>query len=83
MTLFDIELEPSSGQQDTDITLEGQDPVFPKTANMMFIMPRGGLEDASPRNAEPVGHWNDAKVALISLPGPVDPNGSTDFYNPR
>ena len=54
LTLFSIELEPSFGQQDTDITLEGQDPVFPRATNMMFIVPRGGLEDASPQNAEPV-----------------------------
>ena len=54
LTLFGIELEPSSGQQDTDITLEGQDLVLPRAANMTFIMPRGGLEDASPQNAEPI-----------------------------
>ena len=30
-----------------------------------------------------LGHWNDAKVALISLPGPIDLNGHTSFYNPR
>ena len=30
-----------------------------------------------------LGHWNDAKIALVSLLGPIDPNGSTSFYNPR
>ena len=54
LTLFGIELEPSSRQQDTDITLEGQDLVLPRVANMTFIMPRGALEDASPQNAEPI-----------------------------
>ena len=48
LILFGIELKPSSGQQDIDITLEGQDSVLPRAANMTFIVPRGGLEDASP-----------------------------------
>ena len=48
LTLFGIELEPSSRQQDTDITLDGQDSVLPRAANMTLIVPRGGLEDASP-----------------------------------
>ena len=30
-----------------------------------------------------LGHWNDAKVALIFLLGLIDPNGPTGFYNPR
>ena len=54
LTLFGIELEPLFGQQDIDIILERQDPVFPGTANMTFIVPKRGLEDASPQNAEPV-----------------------------
>ena len=45
-------MEPSSEQQDTDITLEGQDPVLPEAANMTFIVPRGGLEATFSRNAE-------------------------------
>ena len=48
LTLFGIELEPSSRQQDTDITLEGQDLVLPRVVNLMFIVPRGGLEEESP-----------------------------------
>ena len=43
LTLFGIELESSSEQQDTDIILEGQDPVLPKVANMTFMVPREGL----------------------------------------
>ena len=54
LTLFGIELEPSFGQQDIDITLKGQDSVLPRAANMTFIVPRRGLEDASPKNAKPV-----------------------------
>ena len=48
LTLLGIELKPSPGQQVTDIILEGQDPVLPGAANMMFIVPRGSLEEASP-----------------------------------
>ena len=29
------------------------------------------------------GHWNDARVALISLIGPIDLNYPTSFCNPR
>ena len=54
LTHFDIELESSSGQQDADIILEDQDLVLPEATNMTFIVPKGGLEDASPRNVEPV-----------------------------
>ena len=52
LTLFDIELESSSEQQDTNIILEGQDPVLPRAANMTFMVPRGGLDAAFPRNVE-------------------------------
>ena len=52
LTLFGIELESSSKQQDTDIILEGQDPVLPGAANMTFMVPRGGLGITFPRNAE-------------------------------
>ena len=52
LILFDIELKPSSEQQDTDIILEGQDPVLPGAANMTFIMPRGDLKAAFPRDVE-------------------------------
>ena len=86
MTLFGIKLEPSSGQQDTDITLEGQDPVLPGAANMTFIGLEGALKTHLLKMPNPfgfLGHWNDAKVALISPLGPNDPNGPTGFYNPR
>ena len=43
LTRFGIELESLSEQQDTDIILEGQDPVLPRAANMTFMVPRGGL----------------------------------------
>ena len=52
LTLFGIELEPSSKQQDTNIILEGQDLVLFGAANMTFLVPRGGLGVAFPRNAE-------------------------------
>ena len=52
LTLFGIELESSSEQQDTDIILEGQDPVLPGAMNMTFMVPRGGLGAAFPQNAE-------------------------------
>ena len=48
LTLFGIELESSPEQQDTDIILEGQDSVLPGAANMMFMVPRGGLGAAFP-----------------------------------
>ena len=48
LTFFDIGLELSAGQRDTNITLEGQDPVLPRAANMTLIVPRGGLEEAPP-----------------------------------
>ena len=48
MTRFGIGLESSSEQQDTDIILEGQDSVLPGAANMMFMVPRGGLGAAFP-----------------------------------
>ena len=46
LTLFGIELESSSEQQDTDIILEEQDPVLPEAENMTFMVPRGGLDVA-------------------------------------
>ena len=52
LTLFGIELESSFEQQDTDIILEGQDPVFPGAANMTFMVSGGGLGAAFPRNVE-------------------------------
>ena len=52
LTLFGIELESSPKQQDTNIILEGQDPVLPGVANMTFMVPRGSLRVAFPRFAE-------------------------------
>ena len=52
LTCFDIELEFSSEQQDTDIILEGQGPVLLGATNMTFMVPRGGLGAAFPQNAE-------------------------------
>ena len=52
LTLFGIELESSSEQQDTDIILEGHDPALLGAANMTFIVPRRGLRAAFPRNVE-------------------------------
>ena len=52
LILFSSELESSSEQQDTDIILEGQDPVLPGVANMTFIVPRGGFGAAFPWNAK-------------------------------
>ena len=55
---------------------------------MMFIVPRGGLEDLKkhlPETLNPFGsleHWNDARVALIFLLGPIDLNDPTSFCNP-
>ena len=48
LALFGIELESSSEQEGTDIILEGQDLVLPRTANMTFMVPRGGLGAAFP-----------------------------------
>ena len=67
-----------------DIILEGQDPVLPGVTKMTFIVPRGGLEEASLWGSEPVwlpNHWNDAKVASTFPLGPAGPNGLTNFYN--
>ena len=66
--------------------MEGQDLVIPGAANMTFIVPRGALKTHLPEMPNPfgfLGHWNDAKVAIISLLGPIDPDGPTGFYNPR
>ena len=61
LTCFGIGLESSSEQQDTDIILEGQDLILPGTANMTFMVPRGGLGAAFPRN-----------VKFIWLPRPLE-----------
>ena len=53
LALLGIELDSSAGQRDTDITLEGQEPVIPGAAKLTFIVQRGSLEEASPRSFEP------------------------------
>ena len=50
--LFGIGPEFSPEQQDTDIILEGQDPVLLEAANITFMVPREGLGATFPRNAE-------------------------------
>ena len=48
LALLGIELDSSAGERDTDITLEGRDPVLPGAAKIMFVVPRRSLEEASP-----------------------------------
>ena len=38
---------PSADSRATDITLEWQELVLPRTAKMTFIVPKGGLEESS------------------------------------
>ena len=52
LALFGLEFESSADSQVTDIILEGQDLVLPRVAKMMFIVPKGGLEEASLRGSE-------------------------------
>ena len=40
LALFSSEFESSADSQATYIILEGRDPVLPKAAKMMFIMPK-------------------------------------------
>ena len=54
LALLGIELDSSAGQRDTDITLEGQDPVLPEAAKITFVVPKESLKEESPRNSEPV-----------------------------
>ena len=53
LALFGSELESLADSRATDITLEGQNPVLPRVANMTFIVPKGGLEEVSFRGSEP------------------------------
>ena len=48
LTLFGTELGSSSEYWDTDIILEGQDPVLPGAANITFMVPRGGFDAGFP-----------------------------------
>ena len=52
LALFSSGLVSSADSRATDITLEGQEPVFPGAAKMTFIIPKGGLEGASLQGSE-------------------------------
>jgi len=54
LALFSSKLLSSVDNRATDITLEGQEPVFPRAAKMTLIIPRGGLEEASLQGSKPV-----------------------------
>ena len=54
LALFGSELESSAGSRATDITLEGQEPVFPEAVKMTFIVPNEGLEESSFRGSESI-----------------------------
>ena len=58
--LFGLGLVSSMNNQATDITQEGQEPALPGATKMTFIVPVGGLEEASLQGSE--------------LPGPADPD---------
>ena len=47
LALFGSEFESLANSQAIDIILERQDPVLLRAANMTFIVPKGGLEEAS------------------------------------
>ena len=49
LAFFGSKFESSTDSRAIDIILEGQDPVLPRDAKMTFIMPKGGLEEASLR----------------------------------
>ena len=83
LALFGSEFESSADSQATDIILEGQEPVLPRAAKMTFIVPKGGLEEASLQVLNMSGlpsHWNDAKAASAFPLGPTGPNGLTNSY---
>ena len=54
LAFFGSGFKSSMKSQATDITLEGQDPALLEAANMTFIVPKGGLEEASFRGSEPI-----------------------------
>ena len=54
LALFGSEFEFSTDSRVTNITLEGQDSILLGAAKMTFIMPKGGLEEASLWSSEPV-----------------------------
>ena len=47
LALFGQEFESSIDSRATDIVLEGQDLVLLRATKMTFIVPKGGLEEAS------------------------------------
>ena len=47
LALFGSKFESLANSQAIDIILERQDPVLLRAANMTFIVPKGGLEEAS------------------------------------
>ena len=53
LALFSFELVSSVDIRATNITLKGQEPVPPTAAKMTFVIPKGGLEEASFRGSEP------------------------------
>ena len=52
LALFDSGLVSSADSRATDITLKEQEPILPGVAKMTFIVPKGGLEEASLRGSE-------------------------------
>ena len=54
LALFGSKFESSVDSRATDIILKGQDPVLPGAVKMTFIVPKGGLEEASLWGSEPV-----------------------------
>ena len=52
LALFGSEFESSADSRVTDIILEGPDPVLLGAAKMTFIVPKGGLEEATLRGSE-------------------------------
>ena len=54
LALFGSEFESSADSRAIDIILEGQEPVLPRAAKMTFIVPKGGLEEASLRGSKHV-----------------------------
>ena len=86
LTRFGIELKSSSEQQDTDIILEGQDPILPRAVNMKLWCQEEVLAQhfhETPSLFGYLGHWSDARDALTSLLGPIVPNDPTNFCNFR
>ena len=47
LALFGPKLVPPAGSRATDITLEQQELVLPRAANMTLIIPKGSLEETS------------------------------------